>query len=70
LAWSGATVGTLAKWPQGLKTAARIMLTAPEPTWIGKDLLSARASAHSVIRKSWRLRCRIAASEGMAGYEC
>jgi len=39
--WSATPLGPLTGWPQGLKTAMRIMLTSRQPIWIGwgKELL-------------------------------
>jgi PAS domain S-box-containing protein len=33
--WSATSLGTPENWPQGLKTAIRIMLTSRQPIWIG-----------------------------------
>ena len=33
--WQATTIGPPEKWPQGLKTAVRIMLTSQQPIWIG-----------------------------------
>ncbi|HLH97865.1 MAG TPA: response regulator [Xanthobacteraceae bacterium] len=35
LDWSSTALGPLPDWPQGLKTATRIMLTSRQPIWIG-----------------------------------
>ncbi len=35
LDWSKTPIGVPASWPQGLKTAVRIMLTSRQPIWIG-----------------------------------
>ena len=39
--WPATALGPLARWPQSLKTAVRIMLTSRQPIWIGwgQDLL-------------------------------
>ncbi|RFU47666.1 response regulator [Paraburkholderia sp. DHOC27] len=39
--WSSTSIGAPENWPQGLKTAIRIMLTSRQPIWIGwgKELL-------------------------------
>ena len=34
-AWDKTSLGTVAKWPQSLKTAIGIMLTSRQPIWIG-----------------------------------
>ncbi|HZZ87392.1 MAG TPA: ATP-binding protein, partial [Caulobacteraceae bacterium] len=38
--WAATPLGPAARWPQGLKTAVRIMLTSRQPFWVGwgKDL--------------------------------
>ena len=33
--WSTTPLGPLSDWPQGLKTAVRIMLTSRQPIWVG-----------------------------------
>jgi signal transduction histidine kinase len=33
--WSGTPIGPASAWPQGLKTAVRIMLTSRQPFWVG-----------------------------------
>jgi PAS domain S-box-containing protein len=35
LAWSKTALGPVERWPQGLKTAVRIMLTSQQPFWLG-----------------------------------
>ena len=39
--WSATPLGPPSEWPQGLKTAVRIMLTSRQPIWVGwgKELL-------------------------------
>jgi PAS fold len=39
--WSTTPLGSLSEWPQGLKTAVRIMLTSRQPIWVGwgKELI-------------------------------
>jgi hypothetical protein len=39
--WSRTPLGPLSDWPQGLRTAVRIMLTSRQPIWVGwgEDLL-------------------------------
>ncbi|MBV9970942.1 MAG: PAS domain-containing protein, partial [Xanthobacteraceae bacterium] len=39
--WSATPLGPMGEWPQGLKTAVRIMLTSRQPIWVGggRDLI-------------------------------
>ena len=33
--WAATSLGPMSEWPQGLKTAVRIMLTSRQPIWVG-----------------------------------
>src|SRR5271165_2117863 len=33
--WATTSLGPISEWPQGLKTALRIMLTSRQPIWVG-----------------------------------
>ncbi len=33
--WAATSLGPISEWPQGLKTAVRIMLTSRQPIWVG-----------------------------------
>jgi hypothetical protein len=61
--WNSTSLGAPENWPQGLKTAIRIMLTSRQPIWIGwgPELLffyndpykSASIRSRSVSRPRW-----------------
>ena len=51
LDWSRTTLGPVARWPQSLKTAVRIMLTSSQPmfVWWGDELINLYNDAYKAI---------------------